>query len=93
MRRKSRTEIGLEDVREPSTAPAAGDPLLTERLNRLVASLPEKLRATVVLRYQEDLDPEEIARVLDVPLRTVRDHLQKGLALLRQKAAHYLGEV
>jgi len=93
LRRKSHTEVGLEDAREPSTPPATDDPLLSERLNRLVASLPEKLRMTVVLRYQEDLDPEDIARVLDVPLRTVRDHLHKGLALLRQKAARYLGEV
>lgn len=92
LRRKSRSEVCLEDVREPSTAPYRGDPLLAGRLSRLVASLPGKLRVAVVLRYQEDLDPEDIARVLDMPLRTVREHLHKGLALLRQKAASYIGE-
>ena len=93
LRKKSHSEISLEEAREPSAAPSVDDPLLSQRLNRLVGSLPENLRMAVVLRYQEDLDPEEIARVMDLPLRTVRDHLHKGLALLRQKAGRYLGEV
>jgi len=93
LRRKSHAEVSLEETREPAASPAGGDPMLSQRLNRLVASLPENLRMAVVLRYQEDLEPDEIARVLDLPLRTVRDHLHRGLALLRLKAARYLGEV
>lgn len=93
LRKKSHGELSLDEAREPATAPAVDDPWLSQRLNRLVGSLPENLRMAVVLRYQEDLDPEEIARVLDLPPRTVRDHLQKGMALLRQKASRYLGEV
>jgi RNA polymerase sigma-70 factor (ECF subfamily) len=92
-RSKARPEVSLEDAREPSVAAVNGDPLLSDRLRRLVASLPADLRIVVVLRYQEDLEPDEIAEVLDLPLGTVRDHLRKGLDLLRRKAGPYLGEV
>jgi RNA polymerase sigma-70 factor (ECF subfamily) len=39
----------------------------------------------MVLRYQEDLDPSEIAETLSMPLGTVKSHLQRSLALLREK--------
>ena len=40
------------------------DPLLREHLQKLVASLPEKKRMLVILRYQEEMEMEEIARML-----------------------------
>jgi len=57
------------------------------RLEELLGSLPETLRVAVVLRYQEDMLPEEIALLLQQPLATVKSHLQRGLKLLRRKAA------
>ena len=72
-------------------APAAGDPLLQRRLRALIASLPEKQRIVMVLRYQEDMMPEEIARTLDIPVRTVKSHLQRSLALMREKMARGSG--
>ncbi len=56
------------------------------RLESLLATLPEAQRAALVLRYQEDLTPEEIAATLDAPLATVKSQLQRGLKLLRAKA-------
>ena len=37
----------------------------------------------VVLRYQEDLQPTEIAELLGMPVSTVKSHLHRSLALLR----------
>jgi RNA polymerase sigma-70 factor (ECF subfamily) len=37
------------------------------------------------LRYQEDLDPTEIAETMGIPLGTVKSHIQRSLALLREK--------
>jgi RNA polymerase sigma-70 factor (ECF subfamily) len=91
-RRKLRPQVSLDDVPEPSTPAAPGDPLLTGMLGRLIASLPEKQRMVVILRYQEDMDPAEIAAVLNEPVRTVKSHLQRSLALLRQKLGRRMGE-
>jgi len=65
---------------------------LSSRLEQLLATLPEPQRAALVLRYQEDLTPEEIAATLEAPLATVKSHLQRGLKLLRAKAATNLKE-
>ena len=54
-------------------------------------SLPAKARAVVILRYQEDLDPADIARTLEMPVRTVKSHLQRSLALLRDKLGRARG--
>src|ERR1039457_6862135 len=62
------------------------------RLEQLLATLPEPQRAALVLRYQEDLTPEEIAATLAAPLATVKSHLQRGLKLLRAKAQSHLKE-
>ncbi len=65
---------------------------LGDRIERLLATLPEAQRAALVLRYQEDLSPEEIAATLGAPLATVKSNLQRGLKLLRAKAEIQLKE-
>jgi RNA polymerase sigma-70 factor (ECF subfamily) len=86
-RRMRRPQVALADVAEPSTGPVARDPMLGETLRRLIATLPEAPRMVMVLRYQEDLDPAEIGQVMDMPVATVKSHLQRSLALLREKLA------
>jgi RNA polymerase sigma-70 factor, ECF subfamily len=93
-RRKRRPQVPLELVKEPSVSAAPGDPLLSELLRRLIATLAEGPRAVVILRYQEDLDPAEIADILEMPLGTVKSHLQRSLLLLREKLERRgLGEI
>jgi RNA polymerase sigma-70 factor (ECF subfamily) len=65
---------------------------LGARIEELLAALPESQRTALVLRYQEDLTPEEIAVMLKSPLATVKSHLQRGLKLLRVKAGQTLKE-
>lgn len=65
---------------------------LGSRIERLLETLPKAQRAVLVLRYQEDLTPEEIAAALGAPLATVKSHLQRGLKLLRAKAESRLKE-
>jgi RNA polymerase sigma-70 factor, ECF subfamily len=86
-RRQRRPQVALEDVAEPAVPAAVGDPMLGETLRRLIATLPETPRMVMVLRYQEDLDPAEIGKVLEMPVATVKSHLQRSLALLREKLA------
>jgi RNA polymerase sigma-70 factor (ECF subfamily) len=65
---------------------------LGARLERLLLTLPGPQRSAILLRYQEDLSPDEIAAALDAPLATVKSNLQRGLKLLRAKAAGQLKE-
>ena len=84
-RRARRPVVALYDHPPPAIVDARGDLLLSGMLRRLVASLPEAPRSVMVLRYQEDLDPSEIAELLEMPVSTVKSHLQRSLALLREK--------
>jgi RNA polymerase sigma-70 factor (ECF subfamily) len=45
-----------------------------------------------LLRYQEDLEPEDIALELKMPLATVRSYLQRAVKTLRAKADRTLKE-
>jgi RNA polymerase sigma-70 factor (ECF subfamily) len=92
-RQKARPQVSLDDVPEPVADTSEGDFMLSDMLRRVVDTLPEKARMVVVLRYQEDLEPAEIARVLDMPVNTVKSHLRRSLALLRDKLSRSLGEV
>src|SRR5437763_15056239 len=84
-RRRRWSFVRLETVAEPAAPAASPDPMLSRRLRSLVARLPAAARMAVVLRYQEDLTPEEIARVLDRPVATVKSQLQRALKTLREK--------
>ena len=61
------------------------DLLLQRRMAELVAELSPAARAVVVLRYQEDLDPVDIAGTLDMSINTVKSHLKRSLMQLRAR--------
>jgi RNA polymerase sigma-70 factor (ECF subfamily) len=88
--RRPEDSFDPEDLPEIAIDDDPGDPLLSRQLRQLVASLPTVQRTVIVLRYQEDLTPEEIAATLAMPVATVKSHLQRTLRLLREKAARVL---
>jgi len=93
MRRSSfRQEMQVDCMPDIASEVPETDLLLQESLRRLIASLPEKPRAVLILRYGEDMDVEEIGRTLQMPARTVWSHLQRGTAMIREKATRYLKE-
>jgi len=69
--RVSLTEY-LERAPEPASNDRVADPLLAGVLRRLIARLPERSRMIVILRFQEDLEPAEIAEMLSIPVGTVK---------------------
>ena len=87
-----RKESQFEDLPEVVGETPEHDPLLNERLRRLVGSLPEQQRLIVILRYGEDLDSEEIGAILNMRPSTVRTQLQRALQVLRAKSPQILGE-
>ncbi|HEY0795817.1 MAG TPA: RNA polymerase sigma factor [Acidisarcina sp.] len=96
-RRTKRVEYAAEPFEDERNVSGSNHPrrsfhALANRVEQLVATLPETQRVVVVLRYQEDLSPEEIASALGMPLATVKSHLQRGLQLLRTKSERTLKE-
>jgi RNA polymerase sigma-70 factor (ECF subfamily) len=85
LRREPRHAVAAPEVAELSGGESPGDPILDRRLRRLLEELPPAARAVVLLRYQEDLDPTDIARTLGMPVNTVKSHLKRSLAQLRER--------
>ncbi len=59
---------------------------LSAEVERWLLQLPERQREALLLRYQEEMTPEEIAAALRAPLATVKSQLQRGLKALRKLA-------
>jgi len=55
---------------------------------RLVGQLPDNYRQVVMLFYMEDRSYEEVARLLDLPVGTVKTHLHRA----RQQLASMVKE-
>jgi RNA polymerase sigma-70 factor (ECF subfamily) len=88
LRRRSRIDFTPldDDAQLLSTAEEAeeADPVWQRHLRRLLAELSPAARAVLLLRYQEDLDPMDIGRTLDMPINTVKSHLKRSLQFMRQ---------
>jgi DNA-directed RNA polymerase specialized sigma24 family protein len=54
-----------------------------------VRSLPPRQRAVLVLRYQEDLTEVEVARLLGLPVGTVKSASHRALGRLRERLGTY----
>jgi len=70
----------------PDTRPSALDVTAqheqAQQISAALVSIPPEYRETVVLRFQEGLALEEIARVTGAPLGTVKSRLYRGLNAL-----------
>ena len=53
------------------------------RVSSALKTLSPVRRATIVLRFYEDMSEREIARTLDRPIGTVKSDIHRGLAKLR----------
>lgn len=82
-RNRPRVETPADEAPELSVTPASRDILFEKRLWTLVGTLAPQPRMVLILRYQEDLDPSEIAGLLGMPVNTVKSHLRRSVALLR----------
>jgi RNA polymerase sigma-70 factor (ECF subfamily) len=71
-------EPRVRDAAERRRALLAGDDLRGPDLEYLVSQLPEKYRRVIRLYYMEERSYEEVARLLDLPLGTVKTYLHRA---------------
>lgn len=84
-RRRASGELPTDPMPErESTTDTAVRHAARDEMWRLLATLPRKQRAVLVLRFYEDMPDTEIADVLGCRQATVRVHASRGLARLRQ---------
>ena len=84
LRRALRETRALGWSRPEEQMPPTGD----ERdmvLWQAVQALPAQQRAVLMLRYQEDLTEHDVARLLGLPLGTVKSRTHRALARLRRQ--------
>jgi RNA polymerase sigma-70 factor (sigma-E family) len=72
----------LPDPPEPADETAAVDE--RTRLEALLAQLPARQRAAVVLRYYQDLPERQVAEALGCPVGTARSLTARGVGRLRR---------
>jgi RNA polymerase sigma-70 factor (ECF subfamily) len=76
--------VTLDEANDVAHDAGDTDPLLARTLVQMLQRLPAPQRLAITMRYQEGLEPSEIGAVLDMPLNTVKSHLRRGLAALRE---------
>ncbi|MBM0257578.1 SigE family RNA polymerase sigma factor [Micromonospora sp. 4G55] len=74
---------GEPDESGPPAADHAQDAVDRDQVWSLLARLPRRQRASLVLRYYEDLPDAEIAEILGCAVGTVRSSISRALATLR----------
>ncbi|HET6876523.1 MAG TPA: SigE family RNA polymerase sigma factor [Jatrophihabitans sp.] len=83
-RRAARREFAYADVPERmDERDALGQLADRDELWNRLATLPERQRAAIVLRFYEDLSDEDTAQALGCRIGTVRSLISRGLATLR----------
>lgn len=81
-----------EEVGEPAMGAPAASPDIAIDLDQALAALPAAMRLAVVLAYHEGMTHTEIAEATGSPLGTVKSHIQRGTARLRQILADHATE-
>jgi RNA polymerase sigma-70 factor, ECF subfamily len=79
----------FQEVQEDDPQGAFFDKIVDDEVLRAVDQLPEAFREAVTLSDVEGLSYEEVAKVLAVPVGTVKSRLYRGRRLLQAKLYEY----
>ena len=72
---------------QPSHEERVAAQQMQQALKQLIAALPRKLRDALLLAASGDHSYDEIARILDIPVGTVKWRISEARRLLKQKLA------
>ena len=86
--RKRKELVGINETQlEAEHDPQTVDPALKQDLMHALTSLPLHERSAVLLCCQNGLSHDEAARVLDIPLGTVKTNVLRGREKLKKMLA------
>jgi RNA polymerase sigma-70 factor, ECF subfamily len=87
LRRRRDVELDLEVGAPPGDNPRDSDPMLRQRIQEALDSLPDLYRQAVVLHDVQGFTHEEIAGILNIPAGTSKARLSRARARLRPMLA------
>jgi RNA polymerase sigma factor (sigma-70 family) len=91
--RKRKELVGIDEAQLQAQAdPQTTDPALRHDLMSALAQLPLHERTAIVLCCQNGLSHDEAARVLDIPLGTVKTNVLRGREKLKKMLAAWSNE-
>lgn len=82
-RRRKLEEFPTDELPDQVVADHSGDSDLAEALRQAIDRLPERMRATVLLRFYQDMTEAEVADALGISLGTVKSTVSRAMAKLR----------
>ena len=60
-----------------------------DQLNKFLDEIPENFRMAVVLRDFQELSYEEISKILEIPIGTIKSRINRGRIRLAEKMKHF----
>jgi RNA polymerase sigma-70 factor (ECF subfamily) len=79
----------FQDVQEDDPQGRFFDQIVDDEVLRAIDGLPEQFREAVVLSDVEGMSYEEVARILDAPIGTVKSRLFRARRMLQAKLYEY----
>lgn len=83
-------EIAMADRSHDSVSQAVASHELEYRIQLALEELPEQCRMVFKLSRFEELKYAEIAKQLDISIKTVENHMGKALRIMREQLKDYL---
>ncbi len=75
--------------KEESLESRVQNEIAVDQLNKFLDEIPENFRIAVVLRDFQELSYEEISKILEIPIGTIKSRINRGRIQLAEKMKHF----
>ena len=77
------------EMKDESLEKTVHNQIAVEQLNKYLDEIPENFRVAVVLRDFQELSYEEISKILEIPIGTIKSRINRGRIQLSEKMKHF----
>ena len=77
------------EMKDESLERAVHNKIAVEELNKYLDEIPENFRIAVVMRDFQELSYEEISKILEIPIGTIKSRINRGRIQLSEKMKHF----
>ena len=75
--------------KEESLESKVQNEIAIDQLNKFLDEIPENFRIAVVLRDFQELSYEEISKIMEIPIGTIKSRINRGRIQLAEKMKHF----